>query len=153
MPNLTDNPRGGTFCLGNAGVIIDASAKADAETLADIPYCIDGLTYTLTSGDGDIQFDDNTVTDEYTAMFLAVIDSSGTITVVKGVEVANSDITNESNVIKWPEPTVDTCPICGMTIKNASGAVFTGGTTLLDASGITFTAYNLFQIPPQPRTS
>jgi len=150
--NLNHNPKGGTFCLGNAGIIIDASAKADAETLADIPYCIKGRMYTLTSGDGDIQFDGNTVTAAYTAMFTVCVDSSGTITVVKGTEISNTDVTN-GKPIPWPEPTANTCPIGACKIKNASSSVFTGGTTLLDASDITFTAYNFFTLPSEPHVA
>lgn len=150
--NLNDNPRGGTMCLGCAGLMIDASAKADAETLANVPYAIDGLTYTLTSGDGDVPLDGNTVTAGYTALFLALVDASGTITVTKSGEVDNDELTAGSATIPWPEVTADTCPIGAIKIKNASESVFTGGTTLLDASDITSTFYNLFAVPPQPLT-
>lgn len=153
MDNLNHGPRGGTCCLGNAGVIIDASAKADAETLADIPYCINGLMYTLTSGDGDIQLDGNTVTSLYTALFLVCVDAAGTVTVVKSDEVLNDDLANGDAVLKWPNPTKDTCPIAGLKIKNASASVFTGGTTLLDATDITFTAYNFYRVPTTHITS
>lgn len=151
--NLNEDPRGGTFCLGNAGVIIAALAKANAETLADIPYCINGLMYTLTSGAGDIQLDGHTVTSLYTALFVVCVNSSGTISVVKGTEVSNADITAGNKVLKWPEPTANTCPIAGLKIKNATASVFTGGTTLLDAANITFTAYNFFTVPAAPLTS
>jgi hypothetical protein len=150
--NLNDNPRGGTICLGCAGLGIDASAKADAETLADFPYAINGLTYTLTSGDGDVKLDDNTVAAGYTALFLVLVNASGTITVVKSDEVDNDELTAGSAVIHWPEPTVNTCPIGAIKIKNASASVFTGGTTLLDAASITTTFYNLFSVPTNPLT-
>jgi len=153
MDNLNHDARGGTFCLGNTGVIIDANAKADAETLDDIPYCIKGLMYTLSSGDGDIQLDGFTVTTLYTALFTVCVDSSGTITVTKSTEVANADITAGSKVLHWPEPTANTCPIAGIKLKNGSASVFTGGSTLLDASDITFTAYNFFARPTTPITS
>jgi len=153
MDNFNNGIRGGTCCLGNPALAVDASAKADAETYADFPYAINGLVYTFSSGDGDVQLDDNTVTAGYTALFLVCVDSSGTVTVVKGDEVDNDDITAGNAVLEWPEPTEDTCPIGALKIKNASSSVFTGGTTAQDASGITTTYYNFFTIPEAPLTS
>ncbi len=42
--NLNDNPRGGTMCLSWVGLAVDASAKADADTLANFAYASNGLT-------------------------------------------------------------------------------------------------------------
>ena len=153
MNNLNDLPRGGTICLGNAGLAVDASAKEDAETLADFPYAINGLTYTLTSGDGDVKLDGNTVTSLYTVIFLVCVNSSGTITVVKGTEVLNADLTAGTKVLHWPTPTANTCPIGAVKVKNASVSVFTGGTTAQDAANITTTYYNFVCVPEAPLTS
>lgn len=150
--NLNDNPRGGTMCLSCVGLAVDASAKADAETLANFAYAINGLTYNKTSGDGDVQLDGHTVTAGYTALFLIVINAAGTITAVKSTEVANADIASGKSVLHWPEPTANTCPIGAIKIKNATASVFTGGTTLLGASDITTTYYNLITVPTTPLT-
>jgi hypothetical protein len=93
------------------------------------------------------------VTAGYTALFLVCVSAAGAITVVKGTEVSNAAITAGTAVLHWPEPTADTCPIGALKIKNASESVFTGGTTLLDASDITTTYYNLFTVPTAPLTS
>jgi hypothetical protein len=153
MLNLNELVKGGTLCLGCAGLAVDASAKADAETLANFAYAINGLTYTLTSDDGDVQLDGNTVAAGFTALFLACVNAAGAITVVKSAEVANTALTAGTQVLQWPTPTVNTCPIGALKVANASAAVFTGGTTLLDAADITTTYYNLFAVPTGPLTS
>jgi hypothetical protein len=132
---------------------MDADGEEDVETTADFAYAINGLVYTCTSDDGDVKFDNNTVTAGYTALFLACINAAGTITVVKGTEVANADITAGTKVLHWPVPTANTCPIGAVKIKNASSSVFTGGTTHLDATDITSTCYNFFTIPEAPLAS
>jgi hypothetical protein len=153
MENFNNGIRGGTVCLGNAGLVMDTDGEEDVETTANFPYAINGLVYTCTSDDGDVKFDGNTVTAGYTALFLVCIDADGDITVVKGTEVDNDDITAGTKVLHWPVPTANTCPIGAVKIKNASSAVFTGGTTDLDATDITTTCYNFFTIPEAPLAS
>jgi len=140
------------MCLGCVGLALDASAKADAETLADFAFAINGRTYKKTSGDGDVQLDGNTVTAGYTALFLIVVSAAGTITAVKSDEVSNDDLESGESVLHWPVPTANTCPIGALKIKNASASVFTGGTTLLDAANITTTFYDLLTVPATPLT-
>lgn len=153
MYNIDDALRGGTLCLENPAIQIDASATEDAETGANFDYAIDGIIYTCTSGDGDITLDDNTVTAGYTALFLCCIDADGTITVVKSDEVDNDDLTAGTAVIHWPTPTANTCPFGAIKVKNATASVFTGGTTGLDTASITDTYYNLVAVPTAPLTS
>lgn len=151
--NINELPRGGTACLGCAGLGVDADVTEDAETLADFPFAINGLSYICTSADGDVKLDGETVEDGYTALFLVCINAAGTITVVKGDEVANADLTAGVAVVHWPTPTADTCPIGAIKIKNATGSQFVGGTTGLDTANITDTFYNFFCVPEAPLTS
>ena len=153
MINLNELARGGTVCLSCAGLMLDADGEADAETLQDVHYAINGLTYLLSSGNGDVKLDDNTVTTLCTVLFLVCVDATGTITVVKGTEVLNTAITNGTSVLKWPAPTANTCPIGALKVKNATSSVFTGGTTHQDATDITTTYYNFFTVPVAPLTS
>ena len=154
MINADNTIKGGTACLVNPAIIMDANGEADAEiTPTSIDYAINGLLYSVNSGDGDIKLDDNTVTAGYTVLFTVCVAAGGTITVVKGTEVANADIDAGNKVLKWPAPTADTCPIGGLKVKNATSAVFTGGTTHLDATDITTTAYNFFFMPSGNLTS
>ena len=153
--NLNDNPRGGTFCLSDAGIIIDASAKADAELVDALTIVINGRFYATAHADGDIQLDGNTVSAGKTALFLVCASAAATpiITVVKSDEVDNDAFANGDVAIDWPQPTANTCPVGALKIVNDSASVFTGGTTLLDASDITTTAYDLFSVPAEPLTA
>lgn len=149
--NLNDNPRGGTFCLGNPAIIIDASAKADAEvTPATLSYCIDGILYTFTSGDGDIPLEvAQNVNALSTLLVLVCVSTAGAVTLVNGSHELNADIA-AGTPLHWPAPTANTCPIGGLKIVNGAATEFVGGTTLLDAADVTFTAYNFFAVPPHP---
>lgn len=149
--NLNHNPKGGIFCLTNPAIIIDASAKADAEvTTTTLYYVIDGNLYTFTSGDGDIPLEvANNVDALSTLLCLVCVDSSGTVTLVNGSHITN--IEWDAGVpLKWPSPTADTCPIGGLQIKNGAATEFVGGTTELDATDVKFTAHNFFAVPPHP---
>lgn len=147
--NLNDVARGGTMALGCAGLAVDANGTTDAETLADFPYAINGKTYTLTSGDGDVKFDGFTVTAGYTALFLVQVNAAGTITVLKSNEAKNADFAAGDDVLHWPELTANNCPIGA--VKIVATAVFTGGTTAL-GTGNTATYYNLMTVPNVPMT-
>ena len=150
--NLSDNARAGTFCITNPAVIVDASAKADLEiTPANMLYVIDGLHYTVASGDGDVKLDDtaNTIADGYSRLYLACIIADGTISVVVGDAIENAKI-NAGDPIPWPEPTADSCPFCGILVTNSTGSLFTAGTTTLDTSSIFTSIYDLWSIPAAP---
>lgn len=150
--NLNNTPRGGEFCLVNPAIIIDASAKADAEvTTTTLYYCIDGNLYTFTSGDGDIPLETaNNVDALSTLLCLVCVDSSGTVTLVNGSHILNADFDSGKKALEWPSPTEDTCPIGGLQIKNGAATEFVGGTTELDATDVKFTAHNFFAVPPHP---
>jgi len=147
MDNLTNGIVGGTFCITNPAVVIDANAKADMEITPAITYVIEGYMYPHADSDGEVQFDGHTVTSKYSALFLACIAADETVTVTKSKEVLNADITAGNAVMHWPAPTADSCPICGIVITNDSASVFTGGTTLLDASDIYYDTYDLLTVP------
>lgn len=150
--NLNDNARAGTFCTTNPAVIIDASAKADLEiTPINMLYVIEGLHYTVASGDGDVKLDGtaNTIVDGYSRFYLACIIAAGTISVVVGDSIKNTDI-DSGKPIPWPEPTENSCPFCGILVTNSTGSLFTAGTTPLDTTSIFADIYNLWSIPAAP---
>ena len=156
MTNLNDNARAGTFCTTDPAVIIDASAKADLEiTPTNMLYVIDGLHYTVASGDGDVKLDAttaHTIADGYSRLYLACILAAGTISVVVGDAVANADVTAGQDVFPWPIPTEASCPFCGILVTNSTGSVFTAGTTTLETTSIFCDIYDLWSIPAAPRT-
>ena len=153
--NLNDNARAGAFCTTNPAVIVDASAKADLEiTPTNMLYVIDGLHYTVASGDGDVKLDGttaNTIADGYSRLYLACVVAAGTISVVVGDAIKNTTIT-EGAPIPWPEPTADSCPFCGILVTNSTGSLFTAGTTTLDTTSIFTDIADLWSIPAAPLT-
>ncbi len=156
MTNLNDNARAGIFCTTNPAVIVDASAKADLEiTPTNMLYVIKGLHYTVASGDGDVKLDDttaNTIADGYSRIYLACVIAAGTISVVVGPAVLNSQLASGEAVLEWPVPTDDSCPFCGIVVTNATGSAFTAGTTTLDTTSIFCDIYDLWAIPAAPIT-
>lgn len=155
--NLNDNARAGTFCTTNAAVIVDASAKADLEiTPTNMLYVIDGLHYTVASGDGDVPLDTttaHTIADGYSRLYLACVIAAGTVSVVVGDAVANADVTSGEAVFHWPIPTASSCPFCGILVTNSTGSVFTAGTTSLATTSIFCDIYDLWSIPAAPLTA
>jgi len=152
--NLNDNARAGTFCITKPAVIVDASAKADLEiTPTNMLYVINGLHYTVASGDVDVPLDDtaNTIADGYTRLYLACVIAAGTVSVVVGDAIANIDL-DAGAPIPWPEPTDDSCPFCGILVTNDTGSVFTAGITTLDTTSIFADIYDLWSIPAAPLT-
>ncbi|RLC09557.1 MAG: hypothetical protein DRI24_21590 [Deltaproteobacteria bacterium] len=153
--NLNDNARAGTFCTTNPAVIVDASAKADLEiTVANMLYVIDGLHYTVASGDGDVPLDDtaNTIADGYSRLYLACVVADGTVSVVVGKALSNAALAAGEISADWPVPTANSCPFCGILVTNATGSVFTAGTTTLDTTSIFADIYDLWSIPAAPLT-
>ena len=152
--NLNDNARAGGFCITDPAVVIDDSAKADLEiTPINMLYVIDSLHYTVASGEGDIKLDDtedSTIADGYSRLYLACIIADGTISVVVGPAIDN---TNVPFVAQWPTPTEDSIPFCGILVTNETGSVFTAGTTTLETTSIFCNIYDLFTIPAKPLTA
>lgn len=154
MTNLNDNARAGTFCTTNPAVIVDATAKEDLEiTPTNMLYVIDGLHYTVASGDGDIKLDATTIATGYSTLYLACVVADGTLSVVQGPAILNADVTAGQAAFHWPVPTANSCPICGILVTNATGSVFTGGTTTLDTTSIFTDIYDLWSIPAAPLTA
>ena len=146
-------PRGGTMCLSKAGLVVgSAAAKAQivAPNGAGVDFAINGVLYHKTDTDDSILFTGMTVTKLYVNVFVVLLDSSGTVTVVDGDEVLITEYDAGNAVLDWPEPTADTCPIGAIKIA-ATTAVFTGATTVL-GTGNTATYYDFCTIPPEPLT-
>ncbi len=154
--NLNDNIRSGGFCITKPAVIVDGSAKADLEiTPVAMLYVIDGIHYTVASGDGDVKLDDtaNTIADGYSRLYLACIIADGTISVVVGDSIENAKISAGQASIQWPVPTEDSTPFCGILVTNSTGSLFTAGTTTLDTTSIFCDIHDLFTIPAAPLTA
>lgn len=162
MDNL-EIPRGGTICLSKAGLAIGNSDKNDVDIAAPngagVDYAINGYLYhkadaadiavSVTDEDGTAV---TTQADLTTCIYIAQLDSSGTLTFIKGTEVLTAQLTAGNKRLVWPSQTADTCVIGAIKIAT-SGTTFTFGTDDFDTAGITDTYYDLMTLPPNPRTS
>lgn len=152
--NLTEEMRGGTFCLSSAGLAIGGTAqkaKIAAPNGAGVDYCINGYMYHKADTDDCILFTGLTQAADTTCLYLIMLDSSGTVTVEQGTAVATASLTAGTATLEWPTPTASTCPIGA--IKLVTTGVFTGATTALSDATITDTYYNFFAIPPNNLTA
>lgn len=156
MLNLSELVRGGTVCLSKAGIKIGNSDAKDLDIAAPngagVDYAINGIAYHKADA-ADIAITAATAQAELTScLYLVCLNSSGTLSTVKGTEVTTADI-GVTKVLDWPSPAANTCPIAAVRVDTAEGYTFTAGTTNFSATGITDTYYDLFAVPDQPLRS
>lgn len=151
--NLNDNIRGGTICLSKAGLGIAGTAsklKITAPNGNGVDFAIEGILY------HKADTDNLTVTAAAAqaaltkCLYLVCLNSSGTLSTIKGTEQLTADLTAGTEVLHWPEPGSGVCPIGAVLIETASGYTFTAGTTEFSASGITDTYYDLMTLKSGP---
>lgn len=158
MINLNDGHRGGTFCMSKVGLAIGDGAKTGIALASTVgtgsDFCIDGILYNKADSATNVPLTAAAIQPVLTkCLYLICINSSGTISSVKGTAVLAADLTAGTAVLKWPELPVDLCPIGAVKIALASTATFTAGTTALDAANVTATYYDLHCMPAKPLTS
>jgi hypothetical protein len=154
--NLSELVKGGTFCLSKAGLAIGSSDAKDLDIAAPngagVDFCIDGIMYHKADA-ANIAITAATAQAASTScIYLVCLNSSGTLSTVKGTEVTTANI-GASAPLKWPTPAADTCPIGAVRVDVAAGYTFTAGTTDFSATGITDTYYDLFAVPDTDLTS
>lgn len=154
MTDFLNEGGGITMCHGKAAIAIGDGAKTGPAFVTTSLYSIDGITYSKTGAATVIPFTALGLQAALTkCLYLAVIDSSGTVTFVKGTAVLTADLTAGTKVLKWPTVPAGLCPWGAVKITCASTATFTPGTTALDAANVTATYYDLATIPTTPLTS
>jgi hypothetical protein len=155
MGNL-EIPRGGTMCLAKAGLAIGSTAAElaiAAPNGAGVDYMINGKLYYL-ADDATVVVTAQTIQPAlYTCLYLVQLDVDGTLSTVKGTQVLSTELAAGRAVLKWPEPTVDCCPIGAYRVVTAASYTYTAATTDHDATGVTTTYMDLMTIPPGPITS
>jgi hypothetical protein len=150
--NLNDVARGGTLCLSSAGLAVGSTAqkiKIAAPNGAGVDYAINGKLYHKADTDDLFLFTGLTQAADTTCLYLMLLNSAGTASIVQGTAVTSTDYNSGDAVLHWPEPTAGTC--CVGAIKLVTTAVFTGTTTAL-GTGNTATYYNLMTVPNVPMT-
>lgn len=150
--NLNEESRGGTFCMTKAGLAIGDGAKTGvafaAPVGAGVDFCIDGILYNHADALTNLPLSAATAQGLLTkCLYTVCVDSAGTVTSVKGVPVLTADLVAGTKVLKFPDPTPGTCAVGAVKIAVTTTYNFTAGTTALDATGVTATYYDLFNMP------
>ena len=152
MLNLTEQVKGGTFCLSKAGLAEGTNAntiKTAAPNGAGTDFAIKGVLYHKADTD-NIAMTALTIQPAlYTCLYLVQIDNAGTVSMVKGTQILTANVGLVP--LNYPELTADCCPVGIIRIITASGYTFTSGTTDLSATGITATYEDVFAIPDAPK--
>ena len=122
---------GQTACFTYAGLdegTDSATIKINASNGAGIDYAIDGIAYHKADTDS-IAITAHAVQAAATkCLYLVQIDSDGTVSTKKGTEVLTTALTAGTDVLHWPDPDDNRCPIGGYKITNV-GSTYTNGTT------------------------
>ena len=152
--NLSELVRGGTLCLTKAGLAVGSSTDGmrtnDPSGAGYFNFAIKGIMYSCADADNNVDFTAATQVALTTCLYLATINASNTILVIKGTEVVTADLTAGKVSLAWPVPSAGYCPFGA--VKVVATAVFTAGTTAL-GTGNAATYYDLFAVPDQPITS
>lgn len=149
--NLSNGVFGGTMCLSKAGLTEgtnSATLEIAAPNGAGVDYAIDGILYHKADADNIAMTALDQQADDTTCLYLVALNSSGTLSIVKGTEALTEDIANGDANVEWPRPASGTCPIGGFKIV-LDGTTFTSGTTDLGAANVTDTFYDFMTVPPQ----
>lgn len=152
----SEQVRGGTICLGKAGLAEGTNAATLKTVAADgttfINYAINGILYVKADTDNIAMTALAQQADLTSCLYLVTLTSAGVLAITKGTERLTADVTSGKYVLEWPKPAADTCPIGGFRIDNSAGT-FTSGTTDLGAGTVTDTYYDFFAVPDDPITS
>lgn len=153
MINLDELARGGTLCIGKAGLEIGSSAAAKVKTVTrntdGLEYAVNGVMPAVLA-DGEHSLTAATAQAINTkCIYLVCVDASGTVSTVKGTEQLTADLTAGTEVLHFPAPTADTCCIGYIKVTNTA-ATFTAGTTALTTVG---SFVDLLAVPVAPLTS
>jgi hypothetical protein len=155
MLNLSEQVKGGTFCLSKAGMAEgtgDATVKINAPNGAGVDFAINGIMYHKADTDS---IDPTSCTEQAlgtTCLYIFTLNSSLTLDTIKGTEIANANVGNDP--VQWPDPVANTCPIGGMKIATGTTAFQVGVDDITDDVGTgTITFYDFFAIPDAPQVS
>lgn len=138
-------PRAVTACFSSAGLAEgtnSATIKTAAPNGAGTDYAIKGIGYHKADTDNIAMTALAAQAALTTCLYLVQINSNGDVSIKKGTEQLNADLSAGKVALFWPEPDADNCPLGGFKIKCENAATFTSGTTDLSASDVTDTFYN-----------
>ena len=122
---------GQTACFAKAGLdegTNSATIKILAPNGAGIDFAIDGIGYHKADTDNIAITAHGVQAAATKCLYLVQIDSDGAVSTKKGTEVLTTALTGGTDVLHWPDPDDDNCPIGGYKITNV-GSTYTNGTT------------------------
>ena len=156
MNNLNDQPRGGTLCLSNAGLAVGGTSTGIAIAApngAGVDFCIKGVSYHKADAATAAITAATVQAVATTCLYVIALNSSGTVSSIKGTEVLSAELTSEEEFLFYPQVDDDVCPIGAVKVVTDATHTFTAGTTAFDATGITDTYINLFAMPVEGSSS
>lgn len=154
MLNLTEQVKGGTFCLSKAGLAEGTNAntiKTAAPNGAGTDFAIKGVLYHKADTDNIAMTALAIQPALYTCLYLVQIDADGTVSMVKGTQILTANVGLVP--LEYPILTANCCPIGIIRIATATGYTFTSGTDDLSATGITETYEDVFAVPDAPKVA
>ena len=146
MDKLVQN----NIVLSSPGLAIHGASSALAKTTNSVGMKIDGQIYAaVAAGDLTAFTTANNVADTYTNCITISVKPAGTYVYTMGTAILTATITSNATGSIFPEANLASVPagqalVGYIIIKNAigSGTAFVGGTTNLDATGVTVTYIN-----------
>jgi hypothetical protein len=126
MYNLSNNA-GFTGVLSKAGLAEgtnSATIAIAAPNGAGVDFAIDGIAYHKADADNIAMTALAVQAANTTCLYLVQINAAGTVSIKKGVAVANGS----DDALVWPQPDAANCALGGFKVVNA-GSSFTSGTT------------------------
>lgn len=143
---------GGTLALSKAGTA-EGTNPNTIRTTAVLDYAINGIMYQKAITDNIAVSVSQSQANNTTCLYGLDIDAAGTVSAVKGPEVATSDLIGNggSKALELPlPPDRSKCRFCILRIVNTSGAPFTLGSVDLGNTGITDTFFDVVAQPVAP---
>lgn len=155
MRNMNELPRGGGLCLSKAGLAIGSTATGisiAAPNGAGIDFAIKGIAYHKADAATAAITAATAQAVDTKCLYMVCLNSSGTVSSVKGTEVTTAALTAGTDVLEFPQVDEDVTVI-GYFKMTTVAVTFTAGTTDLDASGCTAAYVDLLAVPAEPLTS
>lgn len=139
--------RGRTACYSAAGLAGAGKALTIAGTLV---YAIDGRAGKPAVG--QIEFTAAPPQAPGTqCLYLVQVNAEGEGSTVKGNEVKSADLAAGANVLQWPSPSADNCPVGAVRVATGPELIFVPGTTSLPGEGVTYYDF-IGSMPSKPLT-
>lgn len=150
--NMNELIRGGTLCLSKAGLAIGTTTTGisiAAPNGAGVDFAIKGVLYHKADAATAAITAAAAQAADTKCLYMICLNSSGTVSSVKGTEVTTANYTAGNAELHFPEVDEDVCVI-GYFSMTTVAVTFTAGTTALTASGCTAAYVDLMAMPADP---